>query len=331
MSNDEREATSERGGRAGPPPVAHLPALSVDGQGIAEVESLQSQTPQGFSLAPYRRRPQRGARPPKVIVAGGLDEARAYVPPTAVPDSSVPRTDFDIDEDAPRVLIHEPLPPSSRSGMREVTWLPLHEPRVGPTSSRRHVSVPPPSSSRRAIPPPPSSRRAMPVSMPPSSRRPMSVPPGSERSLGVALPERSFIDTLESERPTVLASKVPRPDVRWIGVIAGVAGTVMLTTWLIGSALVRPNELPPPMASRGIAASLEDHLAPAQAEPAPPAAQPEPEPEEAPQALEVPARVAPPAPRPSAPPPRPSPTPRTPITTSSPEPSTRTLDLPNYE
>jgi hypothetical protein len=281
----------------------------MDGQGMAAMESLQSQAPQCFSLAPHRRRPPRGAPPPKVIVAGGLDEARAYVPPTAVPDSAVPRSD--VDEDTPRVLIREPQPPSSRSGIREVTWLSLYEPRVGPASSRRPMPVPPP----------------------PSSRRVMPALPQSERTLPVAVPERSFgVDMFERERPTLLASRAFRPDVRWVGVIAGVAATVMMTTWLVGTALVRPQELPPPMASRGIAALLNDHLAPAPVEPAPPVAPPLPEPEEAPLALAASALPpAPPAPRPSPPSARLSPTFRTPDTTFSSEPSTQTLDLPNYE
>jgi hypothetical protein len=147
-----------------------------------------------------------------------------------------------------------------------------------------------------------------------------------------AYPERSFdFDALETQRPTVLASEAPRPDVRWIGVIAGVAATVMLTTWLVGTALVRPEELPPPMASKGAAVLLAHPLAAAPPAPVVAPAPPEPAAEPAPQALEAPEPARPTAPPGPAAPRRVSSRPQTAVTTSPPEPSTRPLDLPNYE
>lgn len=322
MNNDERETESERG-RRGSSAFGGLPVLAADGRSGASMEGVQSQVQEVFPLAPYRRRP-RAARPPKVIVAGGLDEARAYVPPTAVPDSAVPRVD--VDEDTPRVLIHEPQPPSSRATRRDVTWLALRAP--GPTSERRPLAVPP--SSRPVMTAPPSSSRQAIPAPPPSSRQVSVAPPASERLRMSALPARSLdFDAYETQRPTVLAAEAPRPDVRWIGVIAGVAATVMLTTWLVGTALVRPTELPPPMASKGVAAALSAPPAPT-AETAPPAppAPPEKVIEEAPQAVETRAPSAPPrAPSPR----RASPKPQPALTASPPQPSTPAPDLPNYE
>jgi hypothetical protein len=235
MNEDEQRDSGIDAGGEGPQP--DRPPHPLDAaQAIREGDAERSSPlPEGAPRVFHRRRRSFDLDgPPKVIVAGGLDEGRAYVPPTAVRTCGVPREE---DQDTPRVLIHEPAPIST-SKVREVTWISVLGTREDGRDNLASSGVP-------------GGEGAAGFAGPPGGVG------GTPRDARTLVRRRSFDSPgFGAERPTLFASDARPPDGRWIGVIAGVAATVMISTWLLCTSLVRPEELPPPMAAKGLDAAL---------------------------------------------------------------------------